>query len=566
MPRETKVKKNRRSEIRQQDVFEHPGARIQPAARPVSYDTKVTPKDTRGGPTQSLLEGLGIVMDTVPYAAKVIDKTAENFEKAGKLAAMSGESSISPKSMVPGARDAFVRGHNMATGMAAVSNFNNLSRAKHNELMVDPEVSPEKYEAEMKGMELSFFAGQNDDWKTGAVSGGALNSRKQLAQEYAAKQHKKLQSKGLMNINGILDLKFGELYAIPAVTERDKMMQAIQARNIISNMQAYGKDYGLDRDMVNASITKHLQPIAQAQGNPNLYSYAFVADESGQKIINTEAGAAISDAMELAAKQQRADIKTKAANKVKADKKKVTDAKRGLSVALGQEDREGLLEASRNFFNLRGLLPPADIDSAVKAIQEWESGAGYSQVGGDLDVYYTLRSAAVDGRMSMGMLNENRHLVTKSQYKELLLADIAEDERREVAAKGNTPPMEGTISRVRTKLKGMLDISDGRGRRKDQVRGPQRANYGSILYDDMLGKFKRNELKWLANPNKRKLPDTDELTKIMEQTAHDMFKKFPATDKKLASKVSYPDHAQEDAKIKPTTLSADELDWDSIPD
>ena len=115
MPRETRIKKSKRETVRQQDVFEY-GPKIEPAARVLNYNTSVRAQNTEGGAAQALLEGLGIIEKTVPHAVALVDKTKANYKEAGKLAAGAGGPAEAPKTLMPGAEEAYIEGYQEMTG------------------------------------------------------------------------------------------------------------------------------------------------------------------------------------------------------------------------------------------------------------------------------------------------------------------------------------------------------------------------------------------------------------------------------------------------------------------
>jgi succinate dehydrogenase flavin-adding protein (antitoxin of CptAB toxin-antitoxin module) len=552
MARETRIKKSQRKEVTQQDVFEY-GPSIEPAARPVDYDTRVVAKNTKGGAAQALLDGLGLTGDLVGnyyQAKKVIDA---NQQAEGKVAGARGDK------LNADATEAFIKGHEMASGMAAVSEFQQEAFKKHTELLAN-EATPEEYEREMAGLERQALAAQSDAYTEGAVRGGMLEVNKKLSMQYAQAQVKRLQAKGLYNINGIIDTKLAEIMAMPTETDQQKTIQAVAARNLMTSMQELGmQQYNLNRNQVNASVAKHLAPIAQAQGNPHLFAYAFVDDGTGNKIINTEAGDEIYKAMTVAENQRKADIKSAAAAKEKADKKRVEDAQKQMLIALTTGERENVIAATQNLAGLTDIMPPKVLEDTIKAVQDFDSGFGYAQVG-DMKTYFELKEGAVDGSVDFAELNENRDLIEKGQFVEVLNKIVAYKEKERTKAAGKADPRKAEIDRSRSALKQTLDVMSSMGKRREPVAGPERALQGMMFYDDIIKQFAANELKWLPNPSKRQFPNYEEHQKLIRKTQFEMYERVPFKGR------GAPKYIDPETDDNTHTVKPGKVRWDDLPD
>jgi hypothetical protein len=346
---------------------------------------------------------------------------------------------------------------------------------------------------------------------------------------------------------------------MPSLTSRDKMMQAIAARNVVTSLQELGmSQYNLDRNMVNASMTKHLAPIAQAQGNPAIFSYAFIDDGTGQKIINTAAGDAIFKAMDVAENQRRADVKTAEAKADKARKKLIEDAGRGMSFAMASGDKADLITATQNLMKLQDILPVTVIDKMVKDLQDFASGEGFAKVT-DFRKYHELKEGAVDRTLEYDDLNDAKYLLEPNHYKEILDRMINASEKERTRTSGKADPAESTVGRARTGLKATLNVKNKFDRYVDPYAGAQRIITGGIFFDDLLERWQRGEIDWLKNPNKNKWPGKVELEQMVQKTQFEAYREHP----QLVGKAP---HYDDPSKVdKKRAVSAGDVDWDRLP-
>jgi len=555
MPKETRIKKSKRQAIRQQDVFEF-GQKIQPAARPVDYDTSVRAQNVSGGGAQALLDGLGLAGDLTKNFGEAKKVMEAEHTAAGKLAGQRGEV------LNADATEAFIKGHEMATGMGAVANFNNLMVKKHQELLAN-ESTPAEYEREMKLEERKFLASGSDAYTEGAVRGGALETQKNLSVQFAKAQFKRLQAKGLYNINGIIDGKFAEIAAMPSETTKDRLIQAIAARNVMTSMQQLGmSQYNLDRNQVNNSVIKHLAPIAQAQANPELFAFAFVDDGTGNKIVNTEHGADVYAAMEVADNQRQANIKTATKNQEKADKLRVEDAQRNMSMAFASAKQEDIVAASQQLLSLRDILPPTVLDAYIKDVQDFASGFGYAEVT-DMEAYHGMKEQAVTGELSYALLSGNKSVLEPTHFKEVLDKMIAFKEKERTRAAGKADPRVNEIDRSRSALKPILDKEDKFGKREEPLAGPTRASYGSKYFDSIMEMWKNNEVKGLPNKEKRQFPNFKERIWIEEKVLFESYKAHPPTGMSK-NRINYTDPesgaVSNDPTVGPVNWDDDKVD------
>jgi hypothetical protein len=184
MPKQAKIKKNKRSEVTQQDTFRYT-QNIQPAARPVDYNTSVRPQNTSGGAAQALLDGLGIIESATPHAFDALDKTKKNYKKAGQEAKARGEAKDAPGSIIPGTDDAWIEGYEEMTG--AGEGYLELQKVLNEHANENSNATMAEFSMTQDQAIKQFFLGRTDAYTRGALP-GAISLQKEYQREFIQKQ------------------------------------------------------------------------------------------------------------------------------------------------------------------------------------------------------------------------------------------------------------------------------------------------------------------------------------------------------------------------------------------
>jgi hypothetical protein len=296
MPKQAKIKKNKRSEVTQQDTFRYTQT-IQPAARPVDYNTSVRAQNTSGGAAQALLDGLGLLEKGVAAGTELVDKTGKNYKEAGKAAAARGDKGDAPKSWVPGAEEAYIEGYQEMTG--AGEGYLELQGILNQHAMDNAGADHATF-SKTQDMEISkFFAGRTDAFTRGALPGAISLQRKHQA-TYLDNVRKEHELDALAKSRSLMDANIQQIREDTAPKDLHTVL-----RQELNHAQERGKMLGHHRSVSSMQMVNIMGKEAVRTGNPELMKFAYEYGAAGKiRVIDNEKLASKVAAFEKAARDE----------------------------------------------------------------------------------------------------------------------------------------------------------------------------------------------------------------------------------------------------------------------
>jgi len=300
MPKETRIKKSKRTHVRQQDVFEY-GPKIEPAARVLQYNTSVRAQNTEGGAAAALLQGLGIVERAVPAAVAVVKGKQKESKEAGKLAAGRGEPAVSPDSWVPGVNEAYIEGYQEMTG--AGEGYLEIQTLLQQHAVDNAGEDLETF-SKTQDMELSkYFAGRTDAFVKGALP-GAISLQRQHQSQYLEKVAAEFEMDKLAKTRSLMDANTQQILATSTPEEL-----ATNLRMELNHAQDRGKQHGHHRSVSSTQMVNIIGKLAVESGNADLMRFAYELGSAGKiRVIDNDKLAARVSMYEKAARAEAKDM------------------------------------------------------------------------------------------------------------------------------------------------------------------------------------------------------------------------------------------------------------------
>jgi hypothetical protein len=276
MPKQAKIKKNKRSEVRQQDTFEY-AQNIQPAARPVDYNTRVTPQNTQGGAAEALLQGLGLLEKGTKATFDVIDKSKKNYKEAGKIAAGKGEAKEAPGSIIPGTEDAWIEGYEEMTG--AGEGYLELEKVLQAHANANAGATMDEFALTQDQVIREFFMGRTEAYSRGALP-GAIQLQREHQKDFMERQQAEFELDKLTKSRALNDANITQIIK----SEPESLSQTVRME--LNHAQERGKVLGLSKLQVSNQFVNLMGQRAVDSADADIMKFAFEKGPDGIRLID----------------------------------------------------------------------------------------------------------------------------------------------------------------------------------------------------------------------------------------------------------------------------------------
>jgi len=530
MARESRVKKNRKQVVQQQDVFEY-GQKIRPAARPVSVNTSVTPKNTSGGGAAALLQGLGLAGKAVQaYEGMTKERDARHTDE-GKLAAARGDV------LNDDATEAFIAGYEEITG--AGEGYLELQQILNQHSNENAEATLAEY-AKTQDMAIAeFFAGRTDSFTKGALP-GAISLQKEHQRMFLNKKNVEFEADKLAKTRAFADSHITQIIkAAPA-----DMSKAI--RKDLTNTQYLAAKDGMNmsKPQISAQYVGLMGKRAVDAADPSLLNLTAEPDIYGHRLIDNPI---VADTVRKFVDKAEAEQDSIATERVKKQEKAMKDVTADITSDLADyyamagdptknaQDRkaarqsmEKLLDAvsdeSSNPYKI--ALPAEDIRRYRREIQTLtgQNDSLFASVSSP-EVAADAKQAALmyPEQLTTEIMDNLKPFLSKDDY----IAVLTQKASSLKTAKGQAhrkSPQEKIVEQSYATNKAVWSKKDALGHPMYAF-GPERVRYATPIWNSMVNEI-RNE--------KKRYPNAAELATIEQDVekllnAHDKYGVDPTT-------------------------------------
>jgi hypothetical protein len=253
MPRQARVSRKKKVSPTQQDTFRFEKG-VEPAARPVDYNTSVRPQNVDGGAVQGLLDILNLTGQVVKEGAKYKKNVVEPEQrKAGALAKAKGEG------LNDDATEAFIEGYEQMAGEG--EGYLELESILTEHYKANSGATPEEFMMTQDAAIKQFFAGRTENFITGALP-GAIQLQKEYAGQYQREQVAQFEMDRLAKSRQKTDA------AITKTLKEGGDAKAL--RSELNRLHVEGKDVGLQRMDVSEQFINLMGRRAEETGDSSL--------------------------------------------------------------------------------------------------------------------------------------------------------------------------------------------------------------------------------------------------------------------------------------------------------
>jgi hypothetical protein len=516
MPKQSRIKKNKRSEVRQQDVFEF-GPKIEPAARPVNYNTSVRAQDTSGGAAQALLEGLGLAGDVLKEYGKYADKRDKAHKEEGKLAAARGDQ------LNADATEAFIEGYEEMAG--AGEGYLELQAVLNQHANENAGATLEEFATTQDAAIKQFFNGRSDSFTKGALPGAISLQREHQRDFIQAKQAEfeadKLAKSRALNDANITQIIKGE----PKNLSKDIRME-------LNHRQVSGKQMGLSKMQISGQFVNLMAERAFDNADPNMMQFAYEKGPDGIRLIDNPK---LAPKIRQAEKDAKAEY-TRRLNAIDKEREEaLKDAKVAVNVKtvevidaagnpeLTEADRMKLVKGAYDLINKAedaGMMTRAESEH-----HRDELGAIYGPDGlfaerdnVDRKIQALTLAQGNPEALTPEYLAALKKDITRESYEEIYKAAASTRQRRQTQSHKESPAEK----HFKEQKKVYQDIVNRKNPFTNHAmfdRGDQReAAFNTALVKRMAVWQKQNQGKF---------PNEDETKEIMDQASEDALKAVP---------------------------------------
>lgn len=410
MPRQARIQGNRQKQITEQDTFRFSTPDIKRNARTV---------DAFAAPTMSRdAEQLLAIADSWGQTAGTLNAVQKHKQDADKEAGMIAAA----KGQDPGedATNSFLVGHETFQGMAAAGELKGLMDKAFEE---NKDLGPEDFQRAMDAAPMQFMAGRSEPFVKGIMA-DAVDIQKQTFAKYQTHVQQKLRTSGADAIR-----KRGDYDIMNVLTDKSVLNKPKAIRGLLSDYQAMGKAYNLDRNEVTGLIVEMIGPQAAELGIPELMDFALEDDGTGNAAIHSIHGTKIQEYRFKAETQKQVN-----ADRVKnLEKEALVKATNSIETAIVdaavggdfKSARAGLDMFSAPDRNDHGIaLEGNTVMSYYNFINKLESGQGFAPAR-NAQVYWKLNELAREGKLDGEVLNANSEYITADDSIVLMKANAS---------------------------------------------------------------------------------------------------------------------------------------------
>lgn len=310
MPKQSRTKKSRRAAITQQETFRF-GPKIEPAARPLQYDTRVRPQSQEGGALDALLTGLGLAGDIVEKGARYKKAVVDPAQReAGAISAAKGEA------LNEDATEAFIEGYEEMKGRG--EGYNQLEAVLNEHYNENAGATPEEFAITQDNAIKEFFAGRTKSFIKGALP-GAISLQKEYAGQYRRDQQEQFELDRLATSRQNVDA---------GITQSLKEGgDATAMRGLLNRLQMEGKDVGLSKMDISRQMVDLLGRRAEESGNSDMLTeLSQMKGPDGIRLIDNKELADQVRLWEDRAAQTRRDMQSMTDKRIEKAKKEAKEA------------------------------------------------------------------------------------------------------------------------------------------------------------------------------------------------------------------------------------------------
>lgn len=296
MPRQRDIKKNQNREHTQKDTFRWSTPDMVVAARTVDAYAKPA-MSTTGEAIHGALKNFTSAGNTM---ARLMSDQAEKDIATGKQKRAAGVE------LTPEDNGRIARGHEMMDGY--------LSSDVIEQQINDPEnwdkikdLPPAEFRQQVEIKMNQYLADKGDDFIAGMTPEVPKIFAKAQAQ-HTQYRTAKLQERGRSTIRGVVskDIKNLQLTDPAIFRPENRERLAVHLRGTLSTSQQMTKaGYALDRTETTKAFIQALKPIIEDEGAVELLGFAFMKDEEGVRLVDTDIGQVIPELYEKGMKKKQ---------------------------------------------------------------------------------------------------------------------------------------------------------------------------------------------------------------------------------------------------------------------
>jgi hypothetical protein len=444
MPRQARVSRKKKQSPTQQETFRFE-PKIEPAARPVDYNTRVVAKNTQGGWAEGLLGILNLSGDVVKEGARYKKNVVEPAqEEAGRIAAAKGET------LNEDAAEAYVRGYEEMKG--AGEGYMELERLLMDHSNQNAGATLEEFLVTQDQAIKGYMAGRTENFIRGILP-GALSLQKEYQGQFLQKQQAEFELKKLTDYRSLVDANISKiLKAKPEDTSK-------ALREELNHLHANGKNFNLTKQQISNQMVSLMADRAFDSADPELMKFATEPGPDGIRLIDNpkladKVRSAIMNAsneqtrrfnhalklQEKAIKDAKADIATDIADLTTiAGDPTVEPEKREQAIKMAIERINMYSDASRNKAGIE--LSREELDHARKEIQDIYGPDGIFAAEDNADVLTDALLIAQEdpAQLTPAVLETLKPHLTRSGYESVRKEMASTYKRRKTAAHKETP-------------------------------------------------------------------------------------------------------------------------------
>jgi hypothetical protein len=511
MAKQSKTRRYRREDVKQQDVFEF-GPSIEPAARPVDYDTRVTPKNVKGGAAEALLRGLGLLEDTVPAAVQIMENTKKEHTEQGKLAAARGDK------LNEDATEAFIEGYEQMKG--AGEGYLELQSVLQKHYDENVGQDPASFSASQDIAIKNFFLGRSDNYIKGALP-GAISLQKEYANDYTKKKAAEFQADLLATNRNHMDANITKI-----IKEQPENLSK-ELRVELNRQQENMKMQGFHRSVSSAGMVNIMGDKAVQQGNRELMKFAYEKGPDGIRVIdNAKLAEKVQAYEEAADREARRKVTQAREDRERREKDALSDITSNLSqyasaMSDPQVKPEQRKQLAIEFDKLLHSVSdrnnnPAGLELTAKQIEHYKKMQ--DNITGLNDNMFANQSVAEVEARARQMARQQPHLLTPDQMNALVPFLSKDDYVSIIDLKAQSQESLRKTGHKKSERERRWDESFKLARdvvsKKNSMgepmfeRGPERERKYVKLVNAKLDQFRKE--------NKGAWPDDDQAEKIMD--------------------------------------------------